>query len=279
MVLTSRRRELILETVRSTGGIRIAALVDRLGVSSVTVHRDLDVLVRQGVVRKVHGGAVAVESAGRGRARPAPEPDRAGTEAALADAAVRLVAPGAVVALAAGPTALAVAARLPEIPDLTVVTNSLPVADLLAEAGRHAGTAGPSVVLSGGTPTRSGALVGTLADQAIRSLPTDLLFLGVHGVSERAGLTTPDLAEAQTNRALIASAGRTVVLAGHTRWGVVGLSSFAALAEVECFITDDALPAAARDVLARKTGELLLVPAVRLPGHQKSWHHSERSQL
>ncbi len=115
--------------------------------------------------------------------------------------------------------------------------------------------------MTGGTPTRSAALVGALADQTISSLHVDLLILGVHGVSEHAGLTTPNLAEAQTNRALIASARRMVVVADHTKWGVVGLSSFASLGQVDCFVTDDGLPAAARKVLADAVGELVVVPA------------------
>ncbi|MFJ6776151.1 DeoR/GlpR family DNA-binding transcription regulator [Kitasatospora sp. NPDC091257] len=183
------------------------------------------------------------------------------TKAALANAAAQFVEPGSVVALSAGTSTYAVASRLLEVPGLTVVTNSLRIADLLWAAQSDGRESVPSLLLTGGAPTRSAALVGTLADQTIRTLHVDLLVLGVQGVSEQAGLTTPNLAEAQTNRALIASARRTVVVADHTKWGVVGLSSFATLTEVDCFITDDALPAAARNALADAVGELVVVPA------------------
>jgi DeoR/GlpR family transcriptional regulator of sugar metabolism len=261
VLLAPQRRALILETVRRVGAVRVAELVEQLGVSDMTIRRDLDALARQGAVQKVHGGAVAAG------VTSADEPGfdaKSGLEeaakAALADAAAHLVEPGSVVALSAGTTTYAVAARLLEVPQLTVVTNSLPIADLLWAASRERGSAVPLLLLTGGAPTRSAALVGALADQTIQSLHVDLLILGAHGVSEQAGLTTPNLAEAQTNRALIASARRTVVVADHTKWGVIGLSSFADLGEIDCFVTDDALPAAARDVLAQAVGELVVVP-------------------
>ncbi|MFC8722269.1 DeoR/GlpR family DNA-binding transcription regulator, partial [Kitasatospora sp. NPDC057198] len=117
---------------------------------------------------------------------------------------------------------------------------------------------GPTLLLTGGTPTPSAALVGPLADQAIRSLHVDVLLIGAHGVSERAGLTTPNLAEAQTNRALIASARRVVAVADHSKWGVVGLSAFATLNELDCFVTDPGLDPTARAVLGEQVGRLIV---------------------
>ncbi len=261
-MFAAQRRALILDEIRRTGAVRVADLVTRFGVSDMTIRRDLDALTHHGTVQKVHGGAVATGTASSF------EPGfdvksglEESTKAALADAAAQLVEPGTVVALSAGTTTYAVASRLLDIPRLTVVTNSLRIADLLWAAESDGTETVPSLLLTGGAPTRSAALVGALADQTIRTLHVDLLVLGVHGVSDQAGLTTPNLAEAQTNRALIASARRTVVVADHTKWGVVGLSSFASLTEVDCFITDDALPAVARSALADAVGELVVVPA------------------
>ncbi|MFG3053044.1 DeoR/GlpR family DNA-binding transcription regulator [Kitasatospora sp. NPDC048239] len=261
-LFATQRRALVLEEIGRTGAVRVADLVTRFGVSDMTIRRDLDTLAREGIAQKVHGGAVA--AGGASSFEPGFDVKSGleeGTKAALADAAAQLVEPGSVVALSAGTTTYAVASRLLEVPQLTVVTNSLRIADLLWAAESDGREAVPSLLLTGGAPTRSAALVGALADQTIRTLHVDLLILGVHGVSEHAGLTTPNLAEAQTNRALIASSRRTVVVADHTKWGVVGLSSFAALAEVDCLITDDTLPAAARSVLADAVGELVVVPA------------------
>jgi DeoR/GlpR family transcriptional regulator of sugar metabolism len=113
-------------------------------------------------------------------------------------------------------------------------------------------------VLTGGVRTPSDALVGPIADIAIRSLHVDLLFLGCHGIDPVAGLTTPNLAEAETNRAFVQAARRVTVVADHTKWGIVGLSSFAGLDEVDTFITDGRLHEQARVLLRERVGELVL---------------------
>ena len=86
----------------------------------------------------------------------------------------------------------------------------------------------------------------------------DLLFLGCHGIDPVAGLTTPNLAEAETNRAFVQGARRVTVVADHTKWGIVGLSSFAGLDEVDTFITDGRLHQEARTLLRERVGELVL---------------------
>jgi DeoR/GlpR family transcriptional regulator of sugar metabolism len=101
--------------------------------------------------------------------------------------------------------------------------------------------------------TPSDALVGPLADQAIRSLNFDVVFLGCHGISATAGLSTPNLAEAETNRALVNAGRRVVALADHTKWGLVGLSTFAPLGAVDVWVTDAGLSDEAR----AEAGELL----------------------
>ncbi|MFE9799836.1 DeoR/GlpR family DNA-binding transcription regulator [Streptomyces goshikiensis] len=257
--LAPQRRALILDIVRRDGAVRVAELVERLGVSDMTIRRDLDVLARAGSLSKVHGGAIS--SAVTTGDEPSFETKAAlesRAKAAVAEAAAALVKPGSVVALSGGTTSYAVATRLREIPGLTVVTNSLPVADLLRKTAAEHPSTGHTLLLTGGTPTKSASLVGPLADQAIRSLQVDLLIIGAHGVSERAGVTTPNLAEAQTNRALIASAHQVAVVADHTKWGVVGLSQFITLSEIDYFVSDEGLDAQAQTVLGDSVGQLIL---------------------
>src|SRR3954469_14762046 len=205
VMLARQRQERILEQIQLTGGARVSDLVELLGVSDMTVRRDIAELARRGLVARVHGGATAVS--GRSTEEPGFEAKfslQTGQKAAIARAAAALVSPGDSVAVSAGTTTYAVALELRAVPDLTVVTNSIPVADLLHAQHRD----DLRVLLTGGTRTPSDALVGPLAVAALRSLHVDWLFLGVHGVDERAGLTTPNLVEAETNRALIASARR-----------------------------------------------------------------------
>ncbi|NEA88339.1 DeoR/GlpR transcriptional regulator [Streptomyces sp. SID7958] len=260
-LLAEQRRTLILDEVRRRGGVRVNELTRRLGVSDMTVRRDLDALARQGVLEKVHGGAVPVVEASTHE--PGFEA-KSGLELSakedIAGAAAELVPPGAAIALSGGTTTFALAHRLLDVPDLTVVTNSVRVADVFHAAQR---TSGPrqgaaTVVLTGGVRTPSDSLVGPVADQAIATLHFDLLFLGVHGISAEAGLSTPNLAEAETNRRLVQSARRVVVVADHTKWGTVGLSSFASLDEVDTLVTDSGLPDRARQEVSERLRRLVV---------------------
>ncbi|MER5935725.1 DeoR/GlpR family DNA-binding transcription regulator [Streptomyces sp. NPDC001928] len=260
-LLAEQRRALILDEVRRRGGVRVNELTRKLGVSDMTVRRDLDALARQGVLEKVHGGAVPVVEASTHE--PGFEA-KSGLELTakedIARAAAELVAPGSAIALSGGTTTFALAHQLVDVPDLTVVTNSVRVADVFHAAQR---TTGPrqgaaTVVLTGGVRTPSDSLVGPVADQAIAALHFDVLFLGVHGISIEAGLSTPNLAEAETNRRLVQSARRVVVIADHTKWGVVGLSSFAALEQVDTLVTDAGLESEARTEISEHLRRLMV---------------------
>ncbi|MFD3512876.1 DeoR/GlpR family DNA-binding transcription regulator [Streptomyces sp. NPDC058657] len=268
-LLAEQRRALILDEVRRRGGVRVNELTRRLNVSDMTVRRDLDALARQGVVEKVHGGAVPVSEASTHE--PGFEAKSAlelSAKEDIARAAAAMAVPGSAVALSGGTTTYALARHLLEVPDLTVVTNSVRVADVFHTARQAAGdgAGAATVVLTGGVRTPSDSLVGPVADRAIGSLHFDVLFLGVHGISVEAGLSTPNLAEAETNRRLVGSARRVVVVADHTKWGTVGLSSFAALDQVDTFVTDRGMPAVAREEAAEHLPGLVVAGETDDPG-------------
>src|SRR5580693_6822479 len=255
-MLARHRQSLILQAVRSDGSARVSDLTQRLGVSDMTIRRDLEVLARDGLVEKVHGGAVLPGS------HNAHEPgfeDKLVLERpeknSIARAAAGLVRPGTAVALSAGTTTFALAQCLLDVPGLTMVTNSLRVANLF-NGGRTPD--GASVVLTGGVRTASDALVGPVADLTIRSLHFDLLFLGCYGFDTDAGLTAPNLAEAETNRAFIKVARRVVVLADHTKWGLVSLASFATLDDIDVLVTDEMLATDAQSGATEKNIEILV---------------------
>jgi DeoR/GlpR family transcriptional regulator of sugar metabolism len=121
--------------------------------------------------------------------------------------------------------------------DLTFVTNSTNIALTLQEAGWE------RILLSGGSfRTPSDALVGPFADRTLRTLNADVLFLGVHGVHPDAGLTTPNTAEAETDRCLVEAAQSVVVVADHTKLGVVALAKIVPLDRVDVLVTDGGAP-------------------------------------
>jgi DeoR/GlpR family transcriptional regulator of sugar metabolism len=255
-VLAQQRQAKIVARVRSDGAVRVADLVADLGVSDMTIRRDLEVLAGRGLLSKVHGGATVATAGSTDEPGFAAKADRQRAEKiAIATRAAEMVRPGSAIGLSAGTTTAELARRLVDVPDLTVITNSVPVAEIFYRADRPDRT----VVLTGGERTPSDALVGPIAVAAIRSLHPDVVFLGVHGMSARAGFTTPNILESDTNRALIAAAYRLVVLADSTKWGTVGISSIASLADANTLVTDTGLPDDGREILQNNVGQLVEV--------------------
>ena len=162
------------------------------------------------------------------------------------------------IAVSAGTTTHALTEHIARIPNLTVVTNSVWVADVL----HRIGDATTSVLLTGGLRTPSDALVGPVAVSSLRSLHVDAFFMGVHGMDVRAGFSTPNLLESETNRAMIERSRRLIVCADSSKWGVVGLSSMASLSEAAVLVTDSGLSAHASGALADHVGELVVVDPV-----------------
>ncbi|MCB0908155.1 MAG: DeoR/GlpR transcriptional regulator [Nocardioidaceae bacterium] len=262
-MLAVQRRGAIISELERRGIVKVSELVDQLGVSDMTIRRDLSALERQGMLHKVHGGAVLyAEPSTSEPGFEAKSARRLAEKEAIAARAASLVAPGSAIAISAGTTTHLFARHLTDIPGLTVVTNSVWVADVLHRSGSDS----VSVLLTGGLRTPSDALVGPIAIAALRSLHLDGVFMGVHGMDAYAGFSTPNLLEAETNRAMVRSARRLIVLADSTKWGVVGLSSMAELSEASMIVSDTGLSRTAVSALEEQVEDLLLVePSRALP--------------
>jgi len=255
VMLPAQRQDWILAEIERAGGARIIQLAEQLGVSEMTVRRDLDALARRGLVKKVYGGAtVPARSTSDEPGFEVNSHRELAAKDQIGAVAATLIQPRTTVAISAGTTTYATAVHLARIPQLTVVTNSVRVADYLHVHGDQSQT----VLLTGGVRTPSDALVGPVAVQTISSLHVDALLLGVHGMDVAAGFTTPNLLEAEMNRAMISATSRLIVLADHTKWGVVGLCVMARLADASVLVSDDGLSPEARDVLNAAVGELIL---------------------
>jgi DeoR/GlpR family transcriptional regulator of sugar metabolism len=238
-VLAAERHAAILEQLSSRSAVRVTSLAHTLGVSEMTVRRDIDALESRGALIRVHGGAVPVGSPGAVEAGFDINRARAGSaKQSIATAAIGLLAPGMTVSITGGTTTYALAPLLSRIPGLTVITNSLPLADELHRLGTTPSDAAPQVLLSGGMLTPSKALVGPLATATISSLRADVCLMGAHGVDGIAGITTPNLAEADTNQAFARCCGMLAVLADAGKIGVVSLARVVALEDVAVLVTD-----------------------------------------
>jgi DeoR/GlpR family transcriptional regulator of sugar metabolism len=253
-MLAHQRQVRILAELRRTGAVRVSDLTEMLDVSDMTIRRDLENLVASGIARKVHGGAVLAGQVAHEPGFAVKSQLEQSAKHAIAARAASLIQPGAAIALSAGTTTWAMAPLIVTIPGLTVVTNSTTVADAIATLDP---TNQISVVLTGGVRTPSAALVGPVADRAIATMHVDQLFLGVHGMDERIGFTTPNLAEAATNRALIGCAREVIVVADSSKWGVVGLADIAPLTAAHVVVTDDRLPRSAARILSERVPQLI----------------------
>lgn len=252
-MLATQRRQLILHSIDNDGAVTVSRLAISLGVSEMTVRRDLDILEKSGQVIKVHGGATAPrmnKSVEPGFAAKAQLEQNA--KSAIAKLAIEMVQPGAAVALTAGSTTLAIAQGLLSIPNLTLITNSIRVAELF-----HDGAASDcEIIVIGGTRTPSDALVGPMAVQNISGLNIDICFMGVHGMDPQAGITTPNLLEAETNQALAEVSRQFAVVADSTKWGVIGLHTISPLSEISTLITDDRLSASGLNTLRENIDDI-----------------------
>jgi DeoR/GlpR family transcriptional regulator of sugar metabolism len=254
-MLARERHARILDELEHRGSVKVRELVSLLGVSDMTIRRDLEVLRRDGLLDKVHGGATISRHMSTDERASSVNPvyEEPAKEAIAAHAAT-LVEPGSAVAIGAGSTTLALARHLVGVRGLTVVTNSLWVADEL----QGSGAADLTVLLTGGMRTASDALVGAVAIRTLQSLHVDIVFLGVHGMDAKAGFTARNLMESETDRAMVTSGRRLVVAADSTRWGVLGLSSIVPLSEAAVVVSDVGLPQDARETLSEQAGQLVL---------------------
>jgi DeoR family fructose operon transcriptional repressor len=228
------RQQAIAALVTERGRVAVADVADRFGVTTETVRRDLALLERAGMLRRVHGGAVPIG------ALSLVEPglgERHGTRAEqkrkIAAAALDLLpdVDGSVV-LDGGSTTAALADLLSAERRLLVATNSVPIAARLSAAGvtLH--------VLGGRVRGITQTAVGESTIRALDHLRVDVAFLGTNGITARHGFSTPDETEAATKQAMARAAQRTVVLADSSKLGREHLVRFAAVADVDVLVTD-----------------------------------------
>jgi DeoR family transcriptional regulator, fructose operon transcriptional repressor len=230
------RQQEIVRLARAEGRVDVASLADTLHVTAETIRRDLTMLERAGVLRRVHGGAIPVERIGFEPALAARDSVLIDEKERIAKAALAEVPDEGAIILDAGTTTARLAQALPVDRELTVVVNSPVIAALLGVRPNL------NVLLLGGR--LRGRTLATVDDWALRPLAdmyVDVAFLGTNGLSVERGLTTPDPAEAAVKRAMINSARRAVVLADHTKIGNDYLARFGTLADLDLLITDAGL--------------------------------------
>jgi DeoR/GlpR family transcriptional regulator of sugar metabolism len=229
------RLDLTLRLVRGAGRVSLAELGDRLGVSLMTVRRDLDDLQRQGLVRRVRGGAVSLAAAPEDAGFTARESWQAATKDRIGRAAAGLVEPGGTVLLDAGTTTAALARHLVDRAPLTVAVLSLQAAARLADQP------GIRLLVIGGE-SRAGehSLVGHLTLRMLDELWFDHFLMSVGAVHAELGWSEFAPEDATVKRHALCRAERTTVVADSTKLGVRAFAKVADLGAVGTFVTDRA---------------------------------------
>ena len=233
-LLPHERHLRILEQARSRSRVEVSVLARELEVTSETIRRDLTILEQQGQLRRVHGGAVHVQRLGYEPSVTARRERQTAEKARIGRAALDLLPDGGSILIDSGTTTMELARRIPTDRALSVVTNSLPVAALLAEWPQV-----ELLMLGGRLREVTKALVGPWPVAALQRLHVDVAFIGTNGITPEAGLTTPDQAEAQVKSAMVAAGGLVVCLADHTKIGQSQLCRFADLGQVDVVVTDN----------------------------------------
>jgi DeoR/GlpR family transcriptional regulator of sugar metabolism len=234
--MLSVRRQQIIEHVLSKKSVRVDELSDIFNVSLATIRRDLNEIEEKGLIQRVHGGALLVEDSEEppilNRKNKQSEAKRR-----IGSAAADLVNDHETIIISSGTTTEAMVPFLTGKSGLTVITNTINIASQLARYPHI------SVVVLGGWLRHSEySMHGHITDQALQDLHADKLFHGTFGLDPEFGLTGTDMQEVQTDRKILSAAQQLIILADHTKFGVIGQIRLSSLEKVDTIITDDQTP-------------------------------------
>ena len=254
-MLGEERREYILNLINRTGSINAIDIAKTLDISETTIRRDLNKLAKKGLVKRTYGGAINFDSVGYELKFEIQIEKFIDEKKKIALAAAELVEDNDVILIEAGTTGYQTALNIKNKKQLTVVTNSCDIAILLGKNHPHY-----NIILSGGIlSTYTHSLVGPIADWAFNNVNVDKAFIGISGIDIKKGITSVDLAEAQTKKNIISSAKKVIALSDHSKIGHIAMNFVAPIKSIDVFITDSG----ADKNFLEKIRELGIVPVVK----------------
>ncbi len=232
-VITARRRELLLGKLRTQNSARVGELAEQLGVSEMTIRRDLAWLANEGKLVRVRGGAV-LESPYRPFAEV--ETEHYNERYRIGAAAAELVSEGETILIDIGTTPLQLARHL-HGRRLTVITNNLAVYEELATEALV-----DLIVLGGQVNREYRALGGFLVEEGLRQLSADRGFIGAAGIRRDLTIVDDAMGELRIKRAMIGAAGKVAALIDSSKFGIAGGARICDAEEIDILITDTAAP-------------------------------------
>lgn len=253
-MLIEERRQYIVGLAQKHGRVLVEELSDSLGISRITIRKDLDHLQSQGLLQRTHGGALLPSNGAISDPSLREKEGRHSQEKLrIATAAANLVQEGQCILLDSGTTTTAVAKALRRFSRLTIITNAVNVASELRDTDFE-------VLLTGGSLRKNSfSLVGPLAEDMLHEMYADILFLGVDGFDLEVGLTTPNVMESRVNRAMVKASSLVVAVCDSTKFNRRSLSKIVDATAIHHIITDSGLPSATADALRSAGINLTLV--------------------
>lgn len=266
-MMPAERRRHIRQDIEEQGAGRIKELSDKYDVSEMTIRRDLKTLEEEGHVRRTHGGAVRLDTTQVEPHYAAKQKLHAAQKLGIAQYAVdALVDDGDIILLEGGSTATAMARRLTDRKDLTIVTNGLHTMNELQHLLSH-----HEVICCGGILREdSHTFVGPMAEHFFGEFHARTVFLSASGWTEKVGFTNPNMLETQVKKAMCASAIRVVMLLDASKFGLRSLSTILPTSAVDVLVTDEEAPSSALQTLRDQGVDVRIAPspAARADGRQ-----------
>jgi DeoR family transcriptional regulator of aga operon len=227
------RQQELARLFERTGRLSVSQICEQYGISEATARRDLDVLAEEGRIRRVHGGAILIRQAAPEEPILARSHENTTEKERIGRAAAVLINDGETIFLGSGTTVLEVARNLTER-NLTVITNSLPVINLLAERINIT-----LIALGGSLRVTELSFIGHITEAALAELRADRVIIGTRAISVEQGMTNDYLPETLTDRAILNIGREIVIVADHTKCGLVSTVFLAPLSAMHTLVTDE----------------------------------------
>ncbi|MEW5842637.1 MAG: DeoR/GlpR family DNA-binding transcription regulator [Bacteroidota bacterium] len=230
-IFQEERLQSILKILEKENRVLITDLCKTFNTTSVTIRKDLDLLEKEGVLQRTHGGAILNRSLFHGLALNEKEKLNLEEKVRIAKEAVKMISEGDVVMLDSGSTTTQLAKEMKSLKGVTVITNAVNIALELINTELE-------IMLTGGSfQKNSSTLIGPIADESLRKMSADKLFHGVDGIDYEIGLTTPDVTEANTSRVMMQRAGENILLVDSSKFGRRSLGVICQLKDINKIIT------------------------------------------
>ena len=230
---TPERQKQILSLLARQGRLRVTEIVEQFSISEATARRDVESLASQGKAQRVHGGIITLEQAPPELPILERESEQADEKVLIGRATAELISDRETVFLGSGTTVLEVARNIRNHKNLTVITNSLPVLNVLT------GIKDITIISLGGMLRDSElSFIGHITEQALTEVRADKVIMGTRGVSLEHGLTNDYLEETLTDRAILKIGREVIIVADHTKVNRVSTALLAPLESVNTFVTD-----------------------------------------